>query len=345
MNSVRIDSKIKISSSLFIQLMRYIASLNIDVSSLKKDCSFKNGVSDFIEGRIPLIKYLEIEEEAVRITGDNCFGLHTGEFAEPGSWSILGYIMMNCNSLEESILKLQRYSQVVGNLFKITIESRDETSEIVISTATGNPVPSRHCLDATLSSFIRIIRYLTGKQIIPIQVEISFENPDRIDEYHRIFQSPVHFNAKETKIIFLRKDLSQKIIHSDQSLLNYFEKYANEILTSMDPSVQFTKKVTELVLKKLEEEDLSIQSIAEDMGISVRMLQLRLKDEGKIFRTIVREAKETLARKYLRENFPVEEISYLLGFSEPSVFRRVFKKWSGLTPGEFKKRGLENSNA
>jgi AraC-like DNA-binding protein len=43
-----------------------------------------------------------------------------------------------------------------------------------------------------------------------------------------------------------------------------------------------------------------------------------------------------LAQKYLREDYSVEQITYLLGFSEPSVFRKAFKKWSGVTPREYR---------
>ncbi len=44
------------------------------------------------------------------------------------------------------------------------------------------------------------------------------------------------------------------------------------------------------------------------------------------------------ARAYLRENYPVEQIAYLPGFSEPSAFRRAFKKWSGVTPREYREQ-------
>jgi len=46
--------------------------------------------------------------------------------------------------------------------------------------------------------------------------------------------------------------------------------------------------------------------------------------------------RQRLAKKYLRENYSVEQITYLLGFSEPSVFRKSFKKWLGVTPREYR---------
>ena len=33
---------------------------------------------------------------------------------------------------------------------------------------------------------------------------------------------------------------------------------------------------------------------------------------------------------------PAAEIALLLGYSEPSVFFRAFRQWTGLTPGEYR---------
>jgi AraC-like DNA-binding protein len=74
------------------------------------------------------------------------------------------------------------------------------------------------------------------------------------------------------------------------------------------------------------------------MSISVRTLQKRLEGEGVVFSDLLRNVRQRLAKRYLRENYTVEEITYLLGFSEPSVFRKAFKKWSGVMPGEYRRR-------
>ena len=68
----------------------------------------------------------------------------------------------------------------------------------------------------------------------------------------------------------------------------------------------------------------------------VRALQKRLEAEGMVFSDLLRDIRRRLAEKYLRENYSVEQITYLLGFSEPSVFRKSFKKWLGVTRREYR---------
>lgn len=55
---------------------------------------------------------------------------------------------------------------------------------------------------------------------------------------------------------------------------------------------------------------------------------------------LLRDIRERLAKKYLCEDYSVEQITYLLGFSEPSVFRKAFKKWSGVTPREYRENAF-----
>jgi AraC-like DNA-binding protein len=72
------------------------------------------------------------------------------------------------------------------------------------------------------------------------------------------------------------------------------------------------------------------------MSMSVRTLQVYLKEEGQNFSDLLNDTRQRLAKKYLRENQSIEDIAYMLGFSDTSAFRKAFKKWSDLTPKEYR---------
>jgi AraC-like DNA-binding protein len=72
------------------------------------------------------------------------------------------------------------------------------------------------------------------------------------------------------------------------------------------------------------------------MSMSVRTLKNRLREEGAVFRDLLEDAREQLAKGYLKESYSVEEISYILGYAETSVFSKAFKKWSGKSPSKYR---------
>ena len=49
-------------------------------------------------------------------------------------------------------------------------------------------------------------------------------------------------------------------------------------------------------------------------------------------------ARQELASEYIMDgNKPLDQISYMLGFSEISAFSRAFKGWTGMSPSDYMK--------
>jgi AraC-like DNA-binding protein len=331
---------ISVSVSVLKQMLLYLASLNIDADSFLRSTGIDPQIVKSPDGYMAFDTYLHIEEEAARCANDPYFGLHMGQYAEPGSWSILGYLMMNCANLGEAFEKSSRYQRIVGNLISGRASLKFNKIRVVLETPSYAPKMSRHCFESALSSSVRIMRTLTGKQIGPRLVTFSYPEPVSTDEYVRIFGCPVLFDQKETSMTLDFELLRTPVLLPNLELQAYFEDYAQNILTEMENKEATTQRVTKIILARLDDEDLTINKVAKEMAVSVRTLQKRLKDEGVVFSDLLMDIRKRLAKKYLHERYSVEDITYLLGYSEPSVFRKAFKKWSGITPREFRERSF-----
>lgn len=82
----------------------------------------------------------------------------------------------------------------------------------------------------------------------------------------------------------------------------------------------------------------SIGQVARQLGVSERSLVRRLAAEGTSFRAIRDELRRELAIDELRSGMPIGEVAYRLGFAEPATFHRAFRRWTGDSPGRFKRR-------
>lgn len=85
-------------------------------------------------------------------------------------------------------------------------------------------------------------------------------------------------------------------------------------------------------------EDLSIENLAEQFGISVnhlnRILQGSLGMSGKEYLIHIRveQAKESLKDPA----FTIREVGIMAGYTDPNYFARIFKKKTGMTPVEYR---------
>lgn len=104
-------------------------------------------------------------------------------------------------------------------------------------------------------------------------------------------------------------------------------------MSKLDAEVLISQRVRSVLLECLPSGETSIVDAARRLGISSRTLQRRLKTEGVTYKELVKETRERLSRHYLL-NTPLSygEISFLVGYDEPSSFFRAFRKWTGMTP-------------
>lgn len=335
-NMIASPEPITVSVTVLSQMFLYLTALGVDVDVFLRSLGIDPARIRQPDARLPVETYLHIQDQAARCTHDPCFGLHMGEYAEAGSWSILGYVMMNCRTVGEAFEKTGRYSRIIGNLIEASATLQNDKIKLVFFTPAHAPKMSRHCFESTLSSLVHMMRALTGMPLSPLEVTFTDALPEEVAEYERVFNCPVLFGQKENSMTIDLQIIETPIVMANPKLLDYFENYARDFLVELDRQNEHTRAVTKIILSRLDDESLSIEKVAREMSISVRTLQMRLGAEGTVFSDLLREIRERLAKKYLRENYSVEQIAYLLGFSEPSVFRKAFKKWAGVTPKEYR---------
>jgi len=82
--------------------------------------------------------------------------------------------------------------------------------------------------------------------------------------------------------------------------------------------------------------------VARALSMSAATLRRRLKEEDLRYDDIVEQIREELAQRYLREpSRSIRDVAFLLGFSDIVAFHKAFKRWTGMTPAEYRTRASE----
>lgn len=330
------EHKYTVSAGVIQQILRYLASRDVDTDKLMRSVKMDISILSDPDKRIPVERYVMIEETAADVLNDPCFGLHMGQYTEAGNWSILGYMMMNCRTVLEAFRAFSRYSSVIGNLIEGNISVEKDYVIIKLTEPIDAPQISKHCYEGYLSSLISLARSISGKNIYPVEVALESFRQELIEEYRKVFGSEVRFNQNGNYMIMAIQAANTPLLLPNEKLLRYFESYAKEFIDDMEPTNSFTYRTKKLILSFITSENLTVKRVAQELCVSSRTLQANLYNEGTEFNILLRQTREQLAKKYLCANYSVEDITFLLGFSEPSVFRRAFKKWVGMTAKEYK---------
>jgi AraC-like DNA-binding protein len=102
--------------------------------------------------------------------------------------------------------------------------------------------------------------------------------------------------------------------------------------------LSYSTRVYDALVQQESARELRMSNVARKLGLSERTLRRYLLAEGKSYVDILDMARGTVAKSSLRnESRTIGETARELGLS-PSGFHRAFKRWTGITPSEYRRQ-------
>jgi AraC-like DNA-binding protein len=161
---------------------------------------------------------------------------------------------------------------------------------------------------------------------------------DSPPEFNSFFGREVEFDADVDAIAFPAQIASLPIVGRDTYLNKLLQRYAEEALARPPTERTNVRSQVESIITQLLPHGKAVApEIARQLGMSSRTLSRKLRDENATYAEILNRLRSALARRYLRDReLPITEIAWLLGYREVSSFTHAFRRWTGMTPREFR---------
>jgi AraC-like DNA-binding protein len=273
---------------------------------------------------------------AARTTGDPYFGLKAASFWHPTTLNALGYSWMASDSLQDALRRMARYGRIVSTIVEMRFEEFDDHFAFKIAPQMGGARMPPEALDAALATFVGMCRTSYGDDFHPLRVVTQrpeFDDPTR---YLEFFRAPVEFSAADNFLCFSKAVLETHLLTANPRLARINDRVITEYLARFDKG-STSMRVRAKLIDLLSAGNVTQQDVADSLHLSLRTLQRKLNEENTSYKTLLEETRRQLAGQYLRQAcLSVSEVTYLLGFSEPSNFTRAFKRWTGHTPSEYR---------
>ncbi|CAD5106341.1 AraC family transcriptional regulator [Zestomonas carbonaria] len=340
------DSSPPLASSVSVAylqgLVDHLQRHGIEPAALLAEVQLTPAILAQRDQRIAASAYLKLLGLGVELTGDDCLGLHLGESVRPGYYGVLGYLVMSCATLADALHRQARYAALVGNLGLVGLDDEPPRPGLEPQVALGwQPLlmqQRRQASEETLAAWLSFGRWISGLDVAPTEVRFQHAAPADTAEHARIFRCPVLFGQADNVLVFPKRMLATPLGQADAQVRGTLDAYADRLLGELHGGSVLDRARLELA-GQLGERVPDLESLAERLQLSPRTLQRRLREAGLSFSQLLDETRQQLVLHYLRDpTLELADIAFFVGFSESGSLVRAFRRWTGQSPSEYRRR-------
>ncbi|HET8801264.1 MAG TPA: AraC family transcriptional regulator [Marinobacter sp.] len=271
------------------------------------------------------------------VAGDPDVGLHLGQLLPAYKGQVLEYLFLSSPTFGEGLRRAQNYQRLLSDAANTDFFIEGEEACMVLDAASDDVRRLRHFNECFVLGLITFFRSITDDTFAPSRIEFEHERSDGQDHVREVLGCDVVFGAEENRLYFPVGMLSHASPHAEPELLDLHERFASEQVARLEKK-DIVGQVERIVAELLDSGEVTLDAVAERLGIKPRTLRTRLTEAETSFNQVLADFRYRLARQLLATtDESIDEIVYLTGFSEPSTFYRAFKRWSAMTPIEYRK--------
>lgn len=266
---------------------------------------------------------------------DPIFGLHLVNYVHPATFYSLGIAMYSSETLGDYLDRFVKYYRLIttNDFLAATVENGVYQLRATPQ-AEMRLIPIR--VDGFAALTIRTARIALQREFHPRSVELARPRPEGLEQkYEAFFGCPVTFDAPVTVLSIDEADLAQKLPSANPEMTRLYEQLTIDYLAKIDRA-DFPGRVYKELVRLLPTGVSGKEQVAQALNMSTRTLYNKLEGAGTTYREVLDETRQSLAEQYIRQDLPIYEIAYLIGFSDTANFSRAFKKWTGKSPMEFR---------
>jgi AraC-like DNA-binding protein len=286
--------------------------------------------------QITVAEQIQIYANAAEVSKRPAVGLLNGQRIMPHHHGVWGYAMQTAANLGQSITIFNQYFDVVGPIARQILQIDGKLARWISVDVLPTEPARRVGIEEMLSGNLNLCKILTDRKFRLKELWLDYPAPPGHEAYEELFQCPVLFSQQSIEMRFDASLLNLKLRSADPESERICEERCQELLDRLGRGADIVDRVRRIIYENpcdRRDED----TVASTLSMSARTLRRHLKAAQTSYRKVLNEVQEALAIDYLRRtDISVDEIAYLLGYSDTSNFRHAFKQWTGKTPSSYR---------
>ncbi|MBY4679022.1 AraC family transcriptional regulator ligand-binding domain-containing protein [Marinobacterium arenosum] len=309
----------------------------LEADRLLADCGLAQQELDKPGARFPAEHYEQLLQALATETANPRIALSLGEATQPRMLGSIGFLMATAATLSDAYQVLIDYLPL---LFEGAALQMEQTLAGTRLTLELNR-PQQKTTEYFLACLLNWPRWLTGRQVPALAVELAFPAPDDPPAYQRFFAAEVQFDAPRNQLLLASDYMAQRCLDANAEMHQLHREFADTLLSASAQQSALIARTRNQIRQQLTEGDGSVrrEQVAAALNLSLRTLQRKLGLLGTNFQEIYDQTRRELCLQLiLKGRLSFGEIAYRLGFSNQSAFQKAFKRWMGIPPSQYREQ-------
>ena len=268
-------------------------------------------------------------------TGIKHFGLLVGQQIDLAALGNLGKLALYAPNVGSAL-----YSMIVhicmndrGGVATLSVNNGQAKLGYAIYVPTQQGF--RHIYSLSIANICNLMRSMCGRDWTPTEVLFSNTRPENIRPYKDFFRAPLDFQASEDALVFPEHWLRQPLPDADKQKHDIIVNEMNRIEIKMVNNL--LEEMRSVIRPLVVSNSCKLENVARILSMHPRTLNRRLKQYGTSYRELVGKIRYEIAQQLLTDkDLPIINISNTLGYADASEFTRAFRRWSNVTPSEWR---------
>ena len=278
---------------------------------------------------------------AIRLSRDPQLPFRVGSSIHVSAYGMYGYAIL-CGTDFRRILEFAvKYHVLAAPLGAISFAERDALGVWTFEPALHHAIDERlyrFIVEFQISVHISLQRDVMGPSFTPSEIALTYPRAKDFWLDEEAVGCPVRYEQAANQMVFDSKWLDGPPKLGNRTTYTAVEKLCDELLSNLTLRTGVAGKIRMVLLRDMANRP-TFAAIARLLGVTTRTLRRQLHHQGVSFRQLVDELRTQVAVKYLRETIMTnEDIALALGFSDASNFRHAFRRATGKTPSEFRRK-------
>ena len=316
------------------ETLRYLDKNGVEVEAILSKAQLSRSQLSQDSGGISVASQHRFLEFAAAETNDSLLGLHVAAEMDLRDVGILFYLAAASATVVEALEHLARYAGTANEALHLEISQHQGETVVTLRPIDEHDEPRRQFSEFIALAVIRALNRATNRDFAPSRMTFAHPRNLGLREIHRILRCPVQFAQTTDSWVLPQRVMELPIASGDSHLLHILEAHADDLLSERRTANGLRGLVENRLLSMLPSGKVKTAAIAHQFGMSARSFTRHLAQEGTSFGEVLDRLRHRLALRYLEDpHTSLQQIAWLLGYSEIGAFNHAFKRWTGTSPG------------